>query len=573
MVTAKSSIRTKMIILTLSGPVIIAAILAWGRVNDIRNGAYKAIEEKSKAIVLTAEATRTEMAKKLQMGIIKPFEELPGDSIIDAVPVVTAMNAAALNAKEAGYTFRAPKVSPRNPRNEPSPEELSALKQLKEQNLDDLMVITDDEIRYYRPIKLTEDCLFCHGDPGGEKDPTGGIKEGWRAGEIHGAFEIISSLKQTNAAILKAKLSVLLWTLGILAAIAAVVSFMLQRSVIVPINKAAKYIQSIAAGDLTQKCDVNSTDEFGMIVSNLTEMSANLRKMIKQIADSSSTVHGTSDELGEQASSYIGNANELNERSTSVAAAAEEMSANMSSVAAAAEEAATNITLVSDATQEMSKTISEISDNTIQTQAIANKAVVQAESASNRVDELGTAAQKIGKVTEAINEISEQTNLLALNATIEAARAGEAGKGFGVVANEIKELARQTAEATLEIKTQIDGIQSTTANTVTEIEEITQVINEVNEIVVMVARAVEQQNTTTIEISDNISQATIGIQEVTENVSQISTVSGEVASDINLVSQESNEISASSSKLSDNASRLSEVSLKLEEMVKQFTFE
>ena len=66
--------------------------------------------------------------------------------------------------------------------------------------------------------------------------------------------------------------------------------------------------------------------------------------------------------------------------------------------------------------------------------------------------ELGTAAQEIGKVVETITEISEQVNLLALNATIEAARAGEAGKGFAVVANEIKDLARQTATDTGEIK-------------------------------------------------------------------------------------------------------------------------
>lgn len=80
--------------------------------------------------------------------------------------------------------------------------------------------------------------------------------------------------------------------------------------------------------------------------------------------------------------------------------------------------------------------------------SITDEAVSEAKSASDNVDELGKAAQEISKVTEAITEISEQTNLLALNGTIEAARAGEAGKGFAVVANEIKELARQTAEAT-----------------------------------------------------------------------------------------------------------------------------
>ncbi len=79
--------------------------------------------------------------------------------------------------------------------------------------------------------------------------------------------------------------------------------------------------------------------------------------------------------------------------------------------------------------------------------------VSKSEQALQRVDELGIAANEISKVTEVITETSVQTNLLALNATIEAARAGEAGKGFAVVANEIKDLAKQTAQATLDIKT------------------------------------------------------------------------------------------------------------------------
>jgi methyl-accepting chemotaxis protein len=75
------------------------------------------------------------------------------------------------------------------------------------------------------------------------------------------------------------------------------------------------------------------------------------------------------------------------------------------------------------------------------------------------MDQLGAAANSIGKVIETITDISEQVNLLALNATIEAARAGEAGKGFAVVANEIKELAKQTAAATQDIKEKIGAFR------------------------------------------------------------------------------------------------------------------
>ncbi len=119
-------------------------------------------------------------------------------------------------------------------------------------------------------------------------------------------------------------------------------------------------------------------------------------------------------------------------------------------------------------------------------------AVDKTNSTFKRMAELGSAGQEISKVTETITEISEQTNLLALNATIEAARAGEAGKGFAVVANEIKGLAKQTAEATLEIRQRIDAIQSSTSTTITEMEQINTVINDVNSIVTTIASAVEQ---------------------------------------------------------------------------------
>lgn len=155
----------------------------------------------------------------------------------------------------------------------------------------------------------------------------------------------------------------------------------------------------------------------------------------------------------------------------------------------------------------MTTTINEIAQNTEKANTITGEAVSEAKGASDNVDELGSAAQEISKVTETVTEISEQTNLLALNATIEAARAGDAGKGFAVVANEIKELARQTAEATQDIKRRIEGIQDSTSGTVTKIQQISKVINDVNDIVSTIASSVEEQSVTTKEIATNVAQA------------------------------------------------------------------
>jgi len=186
------------------------------------------------------------------------------------------------------------------------------------------------------------------------------------------------------------------------------------------------------------------------------------------------------------------------------------------------------------------------------------------------VNELGRAADEINKVTEAITEISEQTNLLALNATIEAARAGEAGKGFAVVANEIKDLAKQTAMATLDIKNKIQGIQQATGVTVHEINEISTVIADVDQIVATIASAVEEQSATTREISANVNQASQGINEVNENVAQSSAVSSEIASDIATVNESANEINTASSQVKISAEALSGVADRLKDMVSRF---
>ncbi len=125
-------------------------------------------------------------------------------------------------------------------------------------------------------------------------------------------------------------------------------------------------------------------------------------------------------------------------------------------------------------------------------------------------------------MTETIADISAQTNLLALNATIEAARAGEAGKGFAVVANEIKDLAKQTAQATGEIKERIDGIQHSTNVTVTGIKKISDIITEIDTIVSGIAVSLDEQSATMTELTSNIVQAGEGISEVSENVAQSS---------------------------------------------------
>ena len=116
-------------------------------------------------------------------------------------------------------------------------------------------------------------------------------------------------------------------------------------------------------------------------------------------------------------------------------------------------------------------------------------------------------SRQIGKIVNVISDIADQTNMLALNASIEAAGAGEAGKGFAVVANEVKELAKQTAEATEEISQQIEDMQFNITCAVGSMETITDVTKEITHITNTIAAAVTEQSAITGEISNSIVRA------------------------------------------------------------------
>jgi methyl-accepting chemotaxis protein len=230
-------------------------------------------------------------------------------------------------------------------------------------------------------------------------------------------------------------------------------------------------------GDLTKRIRIDSRDEIAELAGWFNTFLEKLQTMIKKSPTNASHVDGSSAGLSEIATMMSRGAGETSSRAHNVSTAAEEMSASLNNVAAAMEQSSTNTSMVATAAEEMSATINEIARNAEKARAISDQAVIKAGETSSQMDGLGQAAEGIGKVVETITEISEQVNLLALNATIEAARAGEAGKGFAVVANEIKELAKQTSAATLEIKEKIQNIQGSTDGTVKGINDHLRVIN------------------------------------------------------------------------------------------------
>ncbi len=393
------------------------------------------------------------------------------------------------------------------------------------------------------------------------------------SGKTVGILAIPKDITDDLSAAKKSAFSIVLAGLLALCVVLTLVFFIFQRLIDRPLKAMNSRLERASRGDLRLQPNVgniNAQDEFSELNTYLNTFISSVRTMVEDISANSNNLNHSSDNLAQVSKEMDAGASESAQRSESVAAAAEEMSSNMSSVAAATEEAAANVNMMTTATEEITRTVNEIQQSTANAKRITDQAVNEASDISDKVDELGHSAKDIGKVTETINEISSQTNLLALNATIEAARAGEAGKGFAVVANEIKDLAKQTAEATGAIKQRIESIQSSTNVTVNGIRTITEIINEIDEIVSKIATALEEQAGTMTELTTNIQQAGEGIGEVAENVAQSSSVSQEIASDVAQVNQTAEEISQGTGQVKKKADELKQYAGDLRVLIEKF---
>ena len=431
----------------------------------------------------------------------------------------------------------------------------SGLKEIKHAQLMTRIKHKDYFIRTIS-IKNEPACYHCHGS----------------SQPVLGEMIVMQDISETMSDVRKQLYEMIAISAGGFFTLIAVLWFFIRNIVISPITKITNALKEIAQGegDLTARIKIQTQDEIGKLAHYFNEFVENLQAMIKDIAGNTETLNSSSSGLSEL-STYISSETEnMSMKSNTVAAASEEVSSNMNSVAAAMEQASTNVSLIATAAKQMSDAINEIVSRTEKTQAVTSQAVSKVESASGKIEQLGHAAREITTITDTITAISEQTNLLALNATIEAARAGEAGKGFAVVANEIKELARQTAASSEEIKKKIESIQASTEGSVEEVAEISEVITEVNEVVSSIVAALEEQATTTNEIASNVSEASLGIQEVTENVARSSAASSDINKEIMAINEATNKLSDMSSQVSSSAEELLGLARRLQQLVGRF---
>ncbi len=355
--------------------------------------------------------------------------------------------------------------------------------------------------------------------------------------------------------------------LAMFVAIMLYIRYLVARPLIAALDLA----QAVAKGDLTHSCEAVTTDEVGQLSIALNTMCVDLRTTMEGIHSMADSLGTSASELSATAAQMVDEVGQTTAQSSTVAAAAGEMSANMTNMSESTEQMTDNVRTVATAVEEMTDSISEIARNAEQASAVADNATRLAQTSNSSIGQLGNAADEIGKVIEVIQDIAEQTNLLALNATIEAARAGDAGKGFAVVATEVKELAKQTADATEDIRSRIEGIQSSTGEAVESIGKISQVIGEVNDVSSTIASAVEEQSITTRQIAQNITQTSDAAETVSAGVTESATATQAITQSITRVDASAAQTARGADRTQSSCEQISLIVAQLRSALDKFT--
>lgn len=358
----------------------------------------------------------------------------------------------------------------------------------------------------------------------------------------------------------------LMWkmiVIGMICILAALtVLWFIASGIAKPISKVVELADAIADGDFSRRLNMTSRDEIGSMARALDNSCKRLSGVLIGIRDSADMLAASSGELSAVSGQMSSSAGEMETQSDSVASASEQIAVSVGMVASSAEQSGVSISNIASMSEEMSSSFSNVADfarktadntasmarsskdisarvgdiavssdemtsslnevakSTAQANRISQNASRQTDQINVRMDALVSASKKIGKVVGVIRDIADQTNMLALNATIEAAGAGEAGRGFAVVAGEVKELAKQSAEATEEIARQIEEIQTSTGGVVRSVGEINTVMGEIAGISETIAVSVEEQTSMAGEISKSVSDAAVTVKNVAENAKE-----------------------------------------------------
>ena len=222
-------------------------------------------------------------------------------------------------------------------------------------------------------------------------------------------------------------------------------------------------------------------------------------------------------------------AQRLSDLSGIAATSANDVSSSVDSVGDRSNQVFSSLSTVASAIEEMSASLASVSQSTADTTAQVDESIRFVGEAKNVMQELESASKEISRISETISEIAEQTNLLALNATIEAASAGEAGRGFAVVAGEVKELSKQTTNATQIIDTQISNVQSLITAVANSVNTVSERIDSIRELAMAVDHSASEQQVATNEIATSAASTSSNASAISEEIQSLRDGSGRMS--------------------------------------------
>ena len=361
------------------------------------------------------------------------------------------------------------------------------------------------------------------------------------------------------------------------------IAYLVGMQISAPMIRVANAMESLEAGegDLSFRLAVESDDEVGQLARHFNGFVSKLQNLMREVAENAATLSTSSSELAQISDRLVENSQTVSQGATAVAERTHEVSSNVEAVASAAVEATRNVASVSSSTEQMSQNMAQVSlaaeavasnavevegsirdisdamatirGNTEKAATVSRQGAEKATPVQQLLRELTESAEATGKIVALIQKVADQTNLLSLNASIEAASAGEAGKGFAVVANEVKDLARETTEATKKIELQISDMQGFTRQSVGAIGTIIELMEGAHAINSAIAKAVEDQTQTSAKVFEATSDSTKMIADVTGNIGEASNMAAEVAGKASDLMRGISNISESAGKASRGA--------------------
>jgi methyl-accepting chemotaxis protein len=329
-----------------------------------------------------------------------------------------------------------------------------------------------------------------------------------------------------------------LYTFTMLTFLALIPTFLIiyqiTKEITLSIIRAGKIADNIASFDLSGDINVkeNQNNEFANLFRSFKTMIHNLRNQIQDITKSVNIL---------STSSVV-----INTSIAQVAAGATEIAASVSETATVVEELKQTAQIAS----EKAKLVSDITQKAVQYSQTGEISVgkmihgmekiqEQMQFISNSIVQLSEQSHTIGDIINSVNDLAEQSNLLAVNASIEAAKAGEYGKGFSVVAVEVRELSKQSKQATEQVRTILNDIQKATNTVVMAIEQGSKTVDnslqlssDTGDSLRMLAKSIKEtaQAMTQIELSSK--EQLVGSEQVRLAIDDIKNASNQNAQGI-----------------------------------------